>query len=381
MAQSYSFSKDYVFEQCGRRGALEVLNPSTGFSNARLQFGVAQHDFMEGLFKYLGNLDRAQAVALMSEQIPAFASRCQDPWARASVKQTSAEVLKDDRILSLAGGIPELALAFDSDWNQVHWFADEARFRLRIDLWLQSEPDDGTVIDWKTSATMDNVDEFQLELYCAVLFHINPGLQHIKAMFWFVALGEFLEYHYWRDQLGWVLPEMTSRMEAFDKLVQSPDKARPSVGAACAECAFISSCPAFIDAIKHAEDSDNLVPPVDDLEALRMKDRSVILAKASVRMKSLFDSYVDGRGEVLVSHEPGKSYRRIPKVNRIPMSKTIFDSLLSIGVPTEELIRNMTFSVSSAEELLSKYRQDPDQFFDKQPSSQIKKGKVSQWTI
>lgn len=123
----------------------------------------------------------------------------------ADVPESCESLEEEFKIIKKKKYEPEMALAFDEDWNVVDWFDDDAFLRMKIDA--SGFPDKKTIklIDFKTGKVRDNYQE-QVELYTTAAFTVYDVEESLTEL--------------WYLDHGFITDEVVYHVDDYEKLLK-----------------------------------------------------------------------------------------------------------------------------------------------------------------
>ena len=144
--------------------------------------------------------------------------------------------------------IVEEPWAFTLDWDITDWSHDECWLRMKLDAFVQETDTSAVVIDFKTGKRDGNEISHtsQAQIYAIGAFMRNPGLQYVKAEFWYLdfASKNRLVKEYTRDKAMMFLPKWNERgikMTSCTEFHPTPSKFN------CKWCSFKDNCEWAVD--------------------------------------------------------------------------------------------------------------------------------------
>lgn len=140
----------------------------------------------------------------------------------------------------------EQQLALTDEFKPVSWFGKGVWVRGVLDYVVIHENSHGAgVVDYKTGRMKDNpddVDYTQLQLMALILFQHVPGLDRVKAAFWYTQANQMLQRDYYRSDSanlwGEILPRVRRVVEA-----RRQQEYPPKPNYLCRKWCAVVSCP------------------------------------------------------------------------------------------------------------------------------------------
>lgn len=205
MINSWSFSSLEVFEKCPHRAKLKYVDRIPEPENKYAARGTAIHD---------------NAEAFVRGEVETFLPEL----------NTYADELRKLRELYAKGRVVvEQEWAYDRDWNQTDWRADNAWLRLKLDFLVLMDEDMGMVIDLKSGRRDGNEIKHaqQGQLYTGVTFIRYPDFRKVVTEFWYSDQNDLSNVVYTPQQAAKFLAAFDRRAKAMTSATQFP--AKPSI--------------------------------------------------------------------------------------------------------------------------------------------------------
>lgn len=96
--------------------------------------------------------------------------------------------------------LPEQQLCIDKNWNKIGWFDKQAYYRAILDV-IAFMDTQALILDYKTGKVREyNQYGGQLHLNAAMLFAVEPTIQHITVAYLFVDHKQTIKVDFTRDQ-------------------------------------------------------------------------------------------------------------------------------------------------------------------------------------
>lgn len=188
----------------------------------------------------------------------------------------------------------ELQLAFNREWEPCEWFAEEAYFRMVVDLtFLQDTL--AIVVDWKSDRIIPEVMEkaLQTRIYgwgvCKARY---PGAQEVLLRFHYLRYGAERELLLTPEDLAGIPQELDAKIA----LVEKEKHFDPTPGSYCGWCGVMAHCPVAESALVPA----TILYPVSQADAVKAATLLLAMQTLGDEIKDHLKKWVQEFGPVVV---------------------------------------------------------------------------------
>jgi CRISPR/Cas system-associated exonuclease Cas4 (RecB family) len=203
MITAWSYSRLSAWEACPAKAKYKFLDKLPEESSAAASRGLSIHK--------------------MAEQ-----------WLKGELDSLPVELtLIEPHLAELVGGLPELQLAFDKQWEETEWFAKNAYCRVVFDV-VKLEDDVGIVVDHKTGKQRHDEHTDQLRLYALAAFKKWPQLEMVHAKILYIDDGGTMSMKFRKDKV----PSLQAYWDNRAGKMLADDIFSPKPNPGCRWCSF-----------------------------------------------------------------------------------------------------------------------------------------------
>lgn len=337
---AYSYSSLELYDKCPWAFRKVYLEGVPRQSSESLEIGRSVHERIAGYLEHL--IQSKQSTDWQWADQSTLHPEVAAIWERFIQGFTLPPAMEDPGV--------ESKLGFDWNWQPVHFWAPEARFRGVIDFHFRQNGL-AVVVDWKTNRQVPETVEkdLQLRIYgWAVRRAVYPDVEEILLKLHFVRYGVERQVLLTPDDLATVPDELDAKIAR----IQDDVEFKPTPGAFCAWCGVQAHCPVMARALLPVE----VVAPATVAQAQRAAELLLALQTVEKELAARLKAWVQENGPLAVGDlvygpKPYNTYAFDPQ--------EVVQTLLDAGLAREQIWPLLSVNKAALERGLKKLkRQD-----------------------